>query len=174
MKTPFENYADVMVTGRVKVIHSVGYVAKIKMISLSNKYTGAFSETSIGLLRAGFIAKPEANLARIGIALKILRSKVMSANVVAFNDAAGQKEFDFFKNDMKNHVKSPMDIQLKIGSFKFIQGTNCINTVGLMDFSTHTRDGTPVTNFKYPFLIIFVPKYHMSTINSAEKYNYEG
>jgi len=58
MKTTFENYADVMVPGRSKAIHSVGYVAKIKMFGLNKKYTGAFSEESIGFLRTGFIQKP--------------------------------------------------------------------------------------------------------------------
>lgn len=170
MKTTFENHGDVMVTGRVKAIHSVGFVAKIKLIGTSIKYTGAFSETSLGFLRAGFIVQPEVNLVKIGIALKIFRSKVESANVVAFDNPTGQKEFDFFNTDMKNHVKSPMDLALKIGAEKFKQATGCINMVGLKGFSTHTKDGALVVKPNYPFELIFMPQYHMPTTNTADKF----
>lgn len=51
-----------MVPKRAKKLHSVGYVAKIKMISLSNKYTGAFREDSIGLIRTGFLSEPAVDI----------------------------------------------------------------------------------------------------------------
>lgn len=127
-----------MVPKRGKVIHSVGFVSKIKIKGLSKKYTGAFQEESYGFIRPGFIAKPNyesEKVIRIGIGLKVLRSKVLSANLVSFDKPTGQKEFDFFHTHMKNHVASPMDIKLKIGAFKFMQATWCINQVGLREFS---------------------------------------
>lgn len=71
---------------------------------------------------------------------------------------------------MKNHVKSPMDLALKIGANKFQQATGCINAVGIKEFSTYKNDGTPVSNYNYPFVLIFMPKYHMPTTNSPDKF----
>lgn len=102
MKTTFDNVSDVMIQDRTKVIHSIGQVAKIELVGYNNNgYTGALQgSNNIGLLRAGFIAKPNGKLFQIGIAMKILRSKVLSANIVAFNNPDGQKEFDFFTHPM--------------------------------------------------------------------------
>lgn len=80
------------------MIHSLGYVAKIEMVGVSDQYTGAFAGSdNWGFIRAGFIKEPSDKSFQIGIGLKIMRSKVMSANTVAFKDPAGQSEFDFFK-----------------------------------------------------------------------------
>lgn len=140
MKTTFENNSDVMVEGRQKVIHSVGYIAKIELVNNTNAtLTGAFhGANNIGFLRAGFIADPRISESQgklqVGIALKIMRSKVKSANVVAFFNPDGQTEFDFFAHPMLSHVNSFDSIVLKALAKKFQQASNCINMVGSREF----------------------------------------
>lgn len=118
----------------------------------NHNYTGAYADTHHGFFRGGFIAEPENDgIFKIGFALKILRSKVQSANTVAFWDPTGQKEFDFFTHEMSNHVHTPSDLILKVLSRKFKQASNCINMVGLREFATYDIDGNEINTPVYPF-----------------------
>jgi len=172
MKTTFENNSDVMVEGRQKVIHSVGFIAKVELVNNSNtSLTGAYQSTNnIGFLRAGFIADPRITQLQgkiqVGIALKILRSKVKSANVVAFFNPDGQTEFDFFSYPMLSHVNTPDSIIFKALAKKFKQASNCINMVGTREFGQFDKDGNLASNPTNFFKLIFIPKYHMQESSS--------
>jgi len=129
-------------------------------------YTGAWKGAgNIGFIRAGFIANPEISelqgKLQVGIAVKILRSKVKSANVVAFFNPDGQDEFDFFAHPMLSHVNSPQAFAFKVLSKKFQQASNCINMVGTQEFGQFDKDGNPESNPTRFFKLIFMPRYHM-------------
>jgi hypothetical protein len=81
-------------------------MAKIKVVSLSPKYTGVFQGADCGLLRLSltYRAAGERPVAP-GLALKVLRDGSPSANISALVSLEGQgKDFNFFKNPMSNIV----------------------------------------------------------------------
>lgn len=76
------NISDKNPLNHRKFIHAVGKHAKVKVIFKKNLYTGLFSEKVVrGLLRASAEDKPSPKVNKPGMALKLFRDKVPSANI---------------------------------------------------------------------------------------------
>jgi hypothetical protein len=87
MKAP----GDAMPAGRVKFIHAIGAVAKVKFLSYGNHpYSGIFKGADQGLIRFSSAATPTKTQPMVpGFGLKFLRDGKDSANLVAMYSVDG-------------------------------------------------------------------------------------
>ena len=98
---------DVAPKGWKKYLHRRGAVAKVKIVpTKGNIYTGAFKGVDCALLRLSLTFKPTKKRdVAPGLALKILRDKVPSANISALYQLEGQKKnYNFFAHPLSNIV----------------------------------------------------------------------
>jgi len=92
---------------RLKLIHSVGAIAKVKFHSNKNhNYTGIFEGADYGFARLSAAVEPNTKVQELapGMGLKFVRDGVDSANMVAMYSVDGQPSWNFFANDFKNHI----------------------------------------------------------------------
>jgi hypothetical protein len=96
--------SDFAPQGWVKYLHRRGSMAKVKIVSTSDRYTGVFKGAECALLRLSLTYNPVGNKAVApGLALKVLRDGYRSANISALVAMDGQgKDFDFFSRPMSN------------------------------------------------------------------------
>lgn len=160
------NVSDENKLGRRKLMFSVSKNAKIRINFEPNPFTGAFAEKEcIGILRASAKSPPSIQNTVPGMAIKILRDKAPSGNVVAMWEAAGQ-DFDtnFFTHAMSNHINKipPFNfgktfIKEKSITKKFLDYDEHVNMVGLSDLAKYKNDGTRVSSPLAPFALVFKP-----------------
>merc|ERR1712059_108491 len=145
-------------SNRKKYIHTVGAVGRVELKSVrGHEYTGIFKGASFGFARLSLAAKPSPSsmLTTPGMALKFLRNKIDSANLVAMYSVNGQKSWNFFKNDFSNHIGRPSGMALRILSGKFEGASNNVQQVGLSDFARYGEDGAEVSAPKFPYKLRF-------------------
>jgi len=115
---------------RKKYIHAVGVTARVKFVQNENagNYTGIFQGADAGLIRLSSAAQPSKHQPLApGMGLKFLRDGVDSANLVSMYSVNGQPgNWNFFANDMVNHIPAPSGFALKILGAKFATATNLI------------------------------------------------
>uniref|UniRef100_A0A7S3MTX1 Uncharacterized protein n=1 Tax=Strombidium inclinatum TaxID=197538 RepID=A0A7S3MTX1_9SPIT len=165
MDPTFDSKGDAMPKGKVygtrtKYIHSVGAVGKVKFVAEPDSpYSGVFQGADYGLIRLTAAAEPSKKQPLApGIALKILRDGVDSANVVALFDLDGQPDnWNFFAHASWNHIGAPDNVPAKVLAKKFAEATSYIQEVSLKNFATHDQNGLESNDIKYPFSIGFKP-----------------
>ena len=92
---------------RKKLIHSVGTVGKVMLISTGNHpFTGAFTGTNTGIVRISLALEPVPSVKNIapGMGLKFFRDGIESASLVAMYSVDGQDSWNIFANDWSNHI----------------------------------------------------------------------
>jgi len=92
---------------RIKEIHSVGTVGKVKFVSSGNHpFTGVWEGAQHGLIRLSSALKPSDTSPLVpGIGLKFLRDGVDSANLVAIFSLNGTPgDWNFFEKDFSNQI----------------------------------------------------------------------
>jgi len=114
MNTSFDTQADDMPyqlldQRRPKLIHSVGVVASAVWKPVPNNlgYTGIFKSGCTDMyVRLSCAKAPAAGTGGYapGLAFKCLRNGVKSADMFAMFSLQGQDSWNFFKNDLTNHV----------------------------------------------------------------------
>ncbi len=107
---------------RSKFVHTQGTVATIKFTSSGkHPFTGIFVGADHGIVRLSFAGQPNPKVLNTlpGIAIKFLRDGVDSANVLAMYTIDGQKSWNFFKNDLSNHIPFSSSFTAKILADKF-------------------------------------------------------
>lgn len=167
----FDNRSDELPSGRKKLIHSEGVVAKVELVITNSYYSGIFSTGSkTAILRLSCASEyntkkgtPEGALENFipGLAFKVLVDNADSRNVVAMYDTDGQESWNFFENDFTNSFEispNPSAAKKQLAS-KFSQVTPYISSVGVKDFSIVKPDGTAVdpNSVKFPFKLNFIP-----------------
>lgn len=103
--------SDFAPPGWYKYLHARGAIAKVKIIAKNSQYSGVFQGADCALLRLSLTYRTAENSVlpdmpvAPGLALKILRDGIHSANVSALVSLDGQgRDFNFFTNPMSNIV----------------------------------------------------------------------
>jgi len=144
---------------RYKYIHTVGAVGKVEWKNLGgHDYTGVFEGNSHGIVRFSLAKEPSSSSLNTapGMGLKLLRSGMDSANLVAMYSVDGQESWNFFKNDFTNHIPNggPALLPLEV---KFSGATKFGAHVALSDWSFYGEDGEAVANPVFPYGLRFHP-----------------
>ncbi len=159
--------SDFAPAGWKKYIHGRGAVAQVKFISKSNSYTGIFSGAECGLIRLSVTYKPSGSKAVApGLALKIFRDKVSSANISALVSIDGQyKDFNIFKNSMSNIVPEGSGVGAKLVQRVFKKVSSYPEEILLEHMAQIDVRGLTSEQPKAPRQVFFVPddKIHFSS-----------
>lgn len=156
---------------RKKYIHSVGDVAKVSFVPVSNEegYTGIFEGAEYGYIRMSCAKepttdKPAAGNFIPGIGLKFLRDGVHSADLVAMYSVNGQENWNFFSNNFTNHIGAASGVALTALSHKFATATPYVQTVGLSDYAQYNEDGEQISTPNFPWELTFQPSDEVNTM----------
>jgi hypothetical protein len=142
-----------------KYLHRRGAIAKVKLVPKDSHYTGIFQGADCGLLRLSltYMAAGERPVAP-GLALKILRDHVPSANFSALVSLDGQeKDFNFFKNSMSNIVPASQSIGAKLVHKVFSKVTNYPEELMLEDLGAIGTNGEKVSSPQFPRQVFLIP-----------------
>jgi len=155
-----KNISDFAPQGWKKFLHGRGSIAKVKIVPTNkNNYTGIFQGADCGLLRLSITFKPTVTRGVApGLALKVLRDGVYSANVSALVSLGGQgKEYNLFKNPMSNIVPTGTDFGQKMVHKIFMSASKYPEELKSADMAEIDSHGSKVTNAVTPRQLFFVP-----------------
>ena len=158
---------DELPVGRVKEVHSVGSIGKVKFVPIARRqnphyphtgrqtpYTGIFQGASFGIVRISAFREPTPNRAVpiFGMGLKFLRDGVESASLMAAS-SEGQKSWNAFKNSWSNHIPAHDQSMLTLTSGASPHSLQ----VGLSDWARYGENGRPIadTEINYPYKLVF-------------------
>jgi len=150
---------------RPKLIHSVGVVADAvwKVVPNSLGYTGIFeSGCSKMYIRLSLAREPATGPGGYtpGISMKLLRDGVPSGNMFAMYSLQGQDTWNFFANDLTNHVPDLSDnaaFILRELRSTFAKASNWPVMIGTSNLAQFDQSGTNITSPKFPFRLVFHP-----------------
>ncbi len=143
-----------------KFLHRRGSVAKVKIIPTeSSSYTGVFSGAECALMRLSITYRPtKKRKFAPGLALKVLRNGVPSANVSALYRLDGQEDnYNFFENPLSNIVPIGRDIGLKLVHGIFKRVTDYPEELLMTHFGDLNAQGEKVSSPRAPRQVFFVP-----------------
>ena len=156
-----EHLSDRLPYDHGKRIHSVGGVAKATWTSVGeHNYTGLFQGETNAMVRLSLATAPSRSGTTPGIAVKLFRDGLPSANFVAMNSLSGQKSGNFFQEVFSNHIDAPEgSTALTSLANKFEEASSPATMVGLSDMALYNQTGFPVneTEVKFPYQLNLVP-----------------
>lgn len=158
LKTDYKS--DIAPKGWKKYLHRKGAMAKVKIVPVGKKkFTGIFEGADCALLRLSLTYNPKGGKpVAPGLALKVLRSRVPSANVSALYRLDGQdKDFNFFKNPLSNIVPVGDSIGTKMVNKLFKRVTSYPEELRLEDMARVDSEGITEEKVRAPRQIFFVP-----------------
>jgi hypothetical protein len=144
----------------VKYLHARGSIAKVKIISKgSHEYTGLFKGADCALLRLSLTFKPtRSRSVAPGLALKVLRNTMPSANVSALVSLQGQEDdYNFFKNPLSNIVPVGTSFGEKRVHNIFKEASNYPEELSVQEMAAIGTDGVRLESYKSPRQIFFLP-----------------
>lgn len=162
MEPTFETVSDALPKNflgqtRIKYIHSVGAVAKCKFISNGNHpFTGTFKGADTAFCRGSAAAKPTSSAPLIpAMSLKFMRDGVRSADTVTAYGINGlpNGDFNFFSQDIRNHIGFPKGFVLKALDSHFAKATDYTQEVGLSNLADYDQDGNKIDAPVFPWEI---------------------
>jgi len=145
---------------RQKYIHSVGVVGTGEWRSVGDHgYTGVFTGSQNVIMRMSLASQPDPDKLKTtpGIALKFLRDGLESGNMVAMFSVDGQQSWNFFRNNITNHIPPLDSLALAPLGTKFATATRNIGQVGLSDMARFAESGSESSPPVFPFSLNFVP-----------------
>jgi len=150
---------------RPKLIHSVGVVADAVWRVVPNNlgYTGIFqSGCSKMYIRLSCAREPAAGAGGYtpGLSMKLLRDGVPSGNMFAMYSLQGQESWNFFTNDLTNHVpdlSNNAEFILKELRSVFAKVSAWPVMIGTSDLAQYDANGKNITSPKFPFRLVFHP-----------------
>jgi len=149
---------------RIKSLHPVGSVGKVKFITKENPYTGLFQGAKYGIIRITLQEQPapSINNPAFALAVKFLRDGVESASMLAnFKPGGGQKSWNLFAENMSNHptLFDEEDSDVLALKIKFATATPFIAKVGLSDLARYGENGKYFWDdeINYPYKLVFKP-----------------
>jgi len=151
-------YSDIMPDGRKKLIHTVGAVAKAKIVwSGNNKYTGMFKGANNLLIRASTAQEPDSNGLTPALAIKAMRDGIPSGNIIGMYELDGQPTLNFFEHNMCSHLaaRPSFGLKLQLLGKKFQLQYQYPGCLGLSDFSKFTESGASVVSPVFPWALMF-------------------
>jgi len=152
--------------GWIKYLHAHGSMAKVKIIVPENfeksSYTGIFQGAECALIRLSVTYSPhkKGKAFAPGLALKVLRDDIPSANISALYTLNGQGEnYNFFENALSNIVPmgSMFEFGLKLVHFIFSKVAAYPEQLKTLDMATFNSKGNKENTIKAPKQIFFVP-----------------
>lgn len=143
----------------VKYLHRRGSIAKVKIVPVSRKYTGIFEGAECALLRLSLTYKVSGGKpVAPGLALKVLRDGIPSANVSALVSLNGQgKDHNFFKLPMSNIVPAGSGIGQKLVHKLFRKVTRYPEELLVEHMASERASGARVKTIVSPRQLFFVP-----------------
>jgi hypothetical protein len=152
-------HSDFSPPGWKKYLHRRGVLAKVKLVPRSLKYTGVFQGADCALLRLSLTYRPTGvRPVAPGLALKVLRDGVPSANVSALVSLEGQeKDFNFFKHPMSNIVPVSDGLGQKLVNRIFRRVSGYPEELAVNDMATVDALGKKTETVVSPRQIFFVP-----------------
>ena len=169
MKPSMEFVSDVMPTGRIKLVHSLGVVAKAKFEPNGRfQYTGLFEKADSMLIRLSLATDPGKGKNAIvpGASFKLFRDAAESANFVAMWGLNAQESYNFFANDFSNHVSIKGAPGILVN--KFGTASTWASHIGISNLANKGQDGKLVESPKTPFQLIFRPMPGVATSETNE------
>lgn len=155
-----ENYhSDFAPKDWKKYLHRRGALVKVKIIPVVSKFSGVFQGADCAILRLSLTYKAsKSKPVAPGLALKILRDGVHSANVSALVSLDGQgKEFNFFKNPMSNIVPIGKDFGQKLVHKLFRSVSDHPEELVVQDMALINSHGEKTNEAVSPRQMFFVP-----------------
>ncbi len=163
-------HSDFSPEGWKKYLHRRAAVAKVKILPVSSKYTGIFQGADCALLRLSLTYKTAGSKpVAPGLALKVLRDKVPSANVSALVSLDGQgKNFNFFNNPMSNIVPTGKDIGQKLVHGIFSRTSKYPEELVIKHMAEINSLGERMLEVSTPRQLFFVPAKSVKSFSSNE------
>ncbi|MBL7546116.1 MAG: hypothetical protein JNL11_20015 [Bdellovibrionaceae bacterium] len=158
-------FNDFAPMGWKKLLHARGSIAKVKIVSVSTKYTGIFSGADHALLRLSLTYKPDPKKPWIlkrpiapGLALKVLRDGTDSGNISALVSLEGQQsDYNFFTHPMSNIVPIGVDFgQRKVHEI-FKRYSARPEELLVQDLAAVDQHGVQAPEIIAPIQLFFIP-----------------
>jgi hypothetical protein len=168
MRQSFGPTSDILFTGRKKLIHTVGLIAKANYVpAAGNPYTGVFEGCTNALMRFSVVDLPDTTYTTAdsaydnfnpSFAFKCLVDGKASANLFGMGSFMGQKSWNFFKNDFTNSLPKPTDCGACPREFAIAKAQVHIGYIGTSTPAKYTETGVDRTStLKFPYKLIFKP-----------------
>jgi len=155
--------SDVAPEGWIKYIHARGAVAKVNVISTGDhSYSGIFKGADCSLLRLSLTYRPKDGYifdkaVAPGLALKVFRDNIHSANISALYTLQGQdQDYNFFTNPLSNIVPKGTGFGQKIVHKIFKKYTRYPERILINDLADFNTSGEKESR-NVPDQIFFVP-----------------
>jgi hypothetical protein len=151
--------SDIMPDGRKKLIHTVGGIAKGKIVwTNTNKYTGMFKAANNVLIRLS--TAQEASVSdglTPAMAIKAFRDGVPSGNIIGMYELDGQPSLNFFEHNLCTHLadRPTLPLKLKLLGAKFKLQSSYPGCLGLSEFASFTETGSKVLSPSFPWALVF-------------------
>lgn len=160
-----DHEADSLPYNHGKRIHGVGSIAKATWESTEDhSYTGLFSGETKSIIRLSLTRAQSASGFAPGIAVKLFRDGMPSANFVAMIGFAGQSSGNFFENPFSNHVPGPNGFLSTLAARKFARASSPARMVGLSDIASFDQEGMAVTGeITSPYKLSLVPNANLTS-----------
>ncbi|MBO9667279.1 MAG: hypothetical protein J7501_10760 [Bdellovibrio sp.] len=154
-----QHLSDFAPKGWTKFLHGRASIAKIKVVPVTNKYSGMFQGVDCGLLRLSLTSEVTSSRpVAPGLALKVLRDGTYSTNISALVSLDGQgQDFNFFKYPMSNIVPIGTSFGQKIVHKIFLNASPYPEELAIKEFSEMDQKGHRVANPLSPRQVFFVP-----------------
>jgi len=151
-------YSDIMPDGRKKLIHTVGAIAKGKIVwNGNNKYTGLFKAANNLLIRTSTAQEPNADGITPALAIKALRDGIPSGNIIGMYELDGQTSLNFFDHNLCTHLaaRPSFGLKLQLLGKKFQLQSKYPGCLGVSDFAKFTESGASVVSPVFPWALMF-------------------
>ncbi len=157
-------FSDIAPENWIKYLHARGATAKVKIVVPTefekSPYTGIFQGADCALLRLSLTYSPKKKSKAVapGLALKVLRNEIHSANISALYTLGGQgKNYNFFQNPLSNIVPTGDEFGMKIVNKIFSRVTNYPEQLNTFDMAKYSPEGAKESPIISPKQIFFVP-----------------
>ena len=159
VSTKGSHVSDFAPVGWKKYLHGRGVIAKAKIVPVAPKYSGIFQGADCALLRLSLTFKPGgARAVAPGLALKVLRDGVPSANVSALVALDGQgNDYNFFKYPMSNIVPISGGFGAGLVHRIFKTATSYPEELLASDMAAVDAHGAKTASIVSPRQIFFIP-----------------
>lgn len=154
-----QHVSDFAPPGWKKFLHGRASIAKVKIVPVSNKFSGMFQGVDCGLLRLSLTSEVTSSRpVAPGLALKVLRDGAPSSNISALVSLDGQGQiYNFFKYPMSNIVPIGASLGQKIVHRIFLNASAYPEQLVVKEFSEVDQQGHRVSNPVSPRQLFFVP-----------------
>jgi len=172
MKKKVGYSSDISPKGWKKYLHRRGAMAKVKFIATDSKFSGVFQGAQCALLRLSLTFDPKRRGVAPGLALKILRDGMHSANISALYALNGQgQNYNFFFNPLSNIVPIGSGFGAKLVRKIFERVTSKAEQVRAYDMSEFNMYGVKANKVNTPVQLFFNPIYKMKSQVSSQAHD---